>query len=362
MWKAVLGAFVEARVYVAAAYIVSSAVTNRLQPAPAFSPLSDGLLAWDGRWYELIAAHGYGDASDPAVRFFPLWPMLGRALAPLWRVDPGIALVIAANLLALLAAVLLYRLVIDETDDPDTAALVVRLFAVAPPSFVLVFAYSEALFVTLSLVVVLAARKSRWWSCCVAGFLAGLTRPVGALLAVAVACAGFLARSQSRLQPKRARIPVTVAIVSPIVGGLAYLFWAGVALGDATAPIDHQRALRGGVREPVSRLIGAGYNGIRGDSGELLHFLSAVMIIALAVVALRKLGPSLSVYGAATVVVLLAAENLNSLERYALAAFPLVIAAGVMCRHRLIQRWLPLAAGPPMLCLSLLAFHGVYVP
>ncbi|HEX7525741.1 MAG TPA: hypothetical protein VF327_05500, partial [Gaiellaceae bacterium] len=42
-----------------------------------------GLLgAWDGRWYRIIASHGYllipGRQSDPA--FFPLFPLLLRAV------------------------------------------------------------------------------------------------------------------------------------------------------------------------------------------------------------------------------------------------------------------------------------------
>ena len=128
---AALGAWLEARGYVAAAYIVTTAVINRLEPPPDFAPVSDGLLAWDGRWYEAVAENGYASADDPAVRFFPLWPLLGRAAALLPGVSAGAALVVVANVAALAAGVLLYRLVLDETDDRVLARGCVRLLALA---------------------------------------------------------------------------------------------------------------------------------------------------------------------------------------------------------------------------------------
>ena len=44
-----------------------------------------GLLAWDGGWYQAIAAHGYAAAGQESVRFFPPFPLAGRVLG----LDPG---------------------------------------------------------------------------------------------------------------------------------------------------------------------------------------------------------------------------------------------------------------------------------
>ncbi|MCY4425261.1 MAG: hypothetical protein OXC06_19535, partial [Acidimicrobiaceae bacterium] len=85
-------------------------------------------------------------------------------------------------------------------------------------------------------------------------------------------------------------------------------------------------------------------------------------LIALAVVAARRLSRAMALYAVISLALLLAAENLNSLERYALSAFPLVIAAAVVSRHRRLDRWIVGAAGAGMVCLTTLAFHGVYVP
>lgn len=353
--RVALAAWAEARLYVAAAYVVTTAVVNRLEPAPDFTPASDGLLAWDGRWYEAITLSGYADAADPALRFFPLWPLLGRAASWLPGLDAGVALVILANVLALAAGMLLHRLVMDETGDAALARRAVRLLALAPPSFVLVLAYSEALFLTLALSVFLLAGRGRWWAAAAAGYLAGLTRPVGALLALPMALTAWQHRDRSR-------VGGAAAALAPIAGAATFVVWAQTALGDGTAPLDRQRELRGEITEPVSRLVRGLWRGAHGDTGELLHFLAAAALVALAVVAARRLSRPLALYAVPSVVLLLAAENLNSLERYALGAFPLVIAAALVSRHRRLDRWIVGAAGAGMVCLTTLAFHGVYVP
>ena len=353
--RVALAAWAEARLYVAAAYIITTAVVNRLEPPPDFTPVSDGLLAWDGRWYEAIATSGYADAADPALRFFPLWPVLGRAASWIPGIGAGVALVIMANAAALAAGVLMHRLVVSETGDPRLARRAVRLLALAPPSFVLVLAYSEALYLTLALSMFLLARRHRWWVAAAVGYLAGLTRPVGALLAVPAAVMAWPQRSQRR-------VGALAAVVAPLAGAATFCLWAQGALGDAFAPFDRQRELRGDLVEPVSRLVRGAWRGAHGDTGELLHFLAAVVLIALAVVAARRLSLAMALYAVISLALLLAAENLNSLERYALSAFPLVIAAAVVSRHRRLDRWVVGAAGAGMVCLTTLAFHGVYVP
>ena len=356
--RVALAAWAEARLYVAAAYIISTAVVNRLEPPPAFTPVSDGLLAWDGRWYEAIAISGYADAADPALRFFPLWPLLGRAAAWIPGVDAGVALVILANAAALAAGVLLHRLVVDETGDWRLARRAVRLLALAPPSFVLVLAYTEALYLTLALPVFLLARRRRWWAAAAVGYLAGLTRPVGALLALPVA---FMAWPEWPQRPGR-RAGALAATVAPLAGAATFLGWSQGALGDGGAPLDRQRELRGDFVDPVSRLVRGAWRGAHGDTGEMLHFLAAVALVALAVVAVRRLSRPMALYAAVSLGLLLAAENLNSLERYALSAFPLVVAAAMVSRHRWLDRWIVGAAGAGMVSLTTLAFHGVYVP
>lgn len=351
---AALAAWIEARLYVAAAFLVTFSILDRLGPPAPEAPVGDGLLAWDGRWFEAIAADGYGGASDPALRFFPLWPLLGRVLGGLTGIDEGLVLVVLANAAALTAGVLLHRLVVAETGDLDLARRAVRLLALAPPSFVLVLGYSEAMYITLVVAAFLLVRQRAWWAAAGAGYLAGLTRPVGVLLMLPVIHEVIADRAQRRPG-------ALAAAVAPAAGAATFLVWAGLALDDATAPIDRQQELRGW-SEPVSRLFRAAYRGIRGDEGELFHLLAAAIAVGLTAVAVRRLGRHMALYCGANVLVILAADNLNSLERYCLVVFPLVIAAAVLSRDRRIDGWAFTASAAGMVALTALALGGAYVP
>lgn len=351
---AAIAAWIEARLYVAAAFLVTFSILDRLGPPTPQAPVRDGLLAWDGRWFEAIAADGYGGASDPALRFFPLWPLLGRVVGGLTGIDEGLVLVVLANAGALAAGVLLHRLVVAETGDLDLARRSVRLLALAPPSFVLVLGYSESMYITLVMAAFLLARRRAWWTAAGAGYLAGLTRPVGVLLMLPVIHEVVVDRAQRR--------PGALgAALAPAAGAATFLAWAGLALDDATAPIDRQQELRGW-SEPVSRLFRAAYRGIRGDEGELFHFLAAAIAVGLTVVVMRRLGRHMALYCGANMLVILAADNLNSLERYCLAVFPLVIAAAALSRDRRIGGWAFTAAGAGLVALTALALGGAYVP
>ena len=97
--------------------------SDEVRPARAVvvHTVGDGLFAWDGAWYADIASHGYGALSRDALRFFPGFPLLGRLVGIV--AGDRVALVVIANVAALVAAMLLYRLVRWERGD---AALATR--------------------------------------------------------------------------------------------------------------------------------------------------------------------------------------------------------------------------------------------
>ncbi|MDW3217952.1 MAG: mannosyltransferase family protein [Acidimicrobiales bacterium] len=348
-----LAAWTEARIYVAVAYLTTWAIIDRLEPPPAFSPIDDGLIPWDGTWYRDLAANGYDDPGlGGGIRFFPLWPLLGRFFG--WIGDrPDIALVVLANLLALVAGTLLYRLTVQETNDHTLARRTVRLFSLFPPAFVLILGYSEALYLSLAIGMVLSARARKWTTTAALGFLAGLTRPVAGLLAFPTLVNGWRHR----------RSPTTwLAVASAPLGTLTFLIWSERNHDGWRAPIDAQRDLRGEITEPISRLVRGLGDGLRGDEGELFHTAAAIVIIGLAVVVVRRLRTDLAVYTALSTLLLVSADNLNSMERYALSVFPLIIAAGMVSRHPLLDRWLPAASAVGLTAITTLALNGVYVP
>lgn len=318
-------------------------------------PLRQRLLAWDGSWYADIAVHGYGALPREALRFFPLFPLLGRVLAVPLLGHTGAALVLVANAAALAAGVLLHRLVVEETGDAALAGRSVWLFSLFPAAAVLAFAYAEALSVALAAGTFLALRRRRFGAAAVTGYLAGLTRPVGAVLALPAAIEAGRAASGSWLRRG-------AAVLAPVAGLATYLAWVGARFDDAWLPLRaHEAAdLRGDWVFPLERVVRSFGALLVGDRfGDGLHVPFILGAAALLVVVFRRWPASYGWYALVLVLVALSAESLGSFERYCLAAFPLflgfaqVTARPTRERPALTPTPTPTLAPTPTLSLSL---------
>ena len=99
---------------------------------------------------------------------------------------------------------------------------------------------------------------------------------------------------------------------------------------------------------------------VSGDRvGYGLHAVTAAVVVVLVVVAARKLPFSYTLYAGASVLVAFCAHNLDSVERYSLATFPLVIAAGVLLRRASIERVVYLLLAGGIVAGSRARLHGL---
>src|SRR3954462_12767766 len=121
------------------------------------------LARWDAVWYLEIASSGYGGEQHRAA-FFPLYPLLVRAVGELGGGSPG-ALLIASYLVALAAflgaLVLLHRLVTLELGRP-LAGPTLLLLAFFPAALYFGAPYSESVFLLASVGAFYAARTGSW--------------------------------------------------------------------------------------------------------------------------------------------------------------------------------------------------------
>jgi len=323
--------------------------------------LDQGLFAWDAAFYRDIAEHGYGSARA-GLRFFPLVPLLARGLGTVLAGNDALALLVIANVSALLFGALLYRLALGETADPGIATRAVWFAAVLPPALTLVMGYAEATFLLLSAAMFLAFRNRRWWWATVAGVLAGLTRPAAALLAVPAAVEAARGWRSASIGDRLGR---AAAVLSPLVGTACYLVWVGREYGDTWLPfrLQSEQRRRGGFADPFSSILdgfGDLFGGDRFGSG--LHVVWALAFVALVVVIARRLPASYTAYAGATVVFALSAENLDSFERYAMSAFPLALGAAMVTAREDVERPAVVLAGAGLVGYAVLAFLGRYVP
>ena len=362
--RLVLLPWLTARLLVGMAWVVSVTVVDRLRDQHILSArpdqLGNGLVAWDGTWYRDLATHGYRAGPLQGVRFFPLFPLIGRVLAaPIGgRVD--IPLVIVANLCSLVVAVLVVRLVRFERGDDELAVRSVWVLMLFPAAFVLVLAYAESLMMVMTVGAFLAMRRGRWWWAVPLGFLAALSRPLGVL--VAVPAAVELVRAWPRI-PTRDRVGAMASVVAPLAGLAVFLGWVQHVYGDWKLPFSVQDNLRGRLVLPPARIV-EGFHQMLGSQRAThgLHIPFLLVFVVLVVLTFRYWPSSYGAYAAAMVLLAMSAQNLNSLERYGMSAFPLALTVAVLASSRSVERVVLAVLGGGLVALSSMAWLGAYVP
>jgi hypothetical protein len=96
--------------------------------------------------------------------------------------------------------------------------------------------------------------------------------------------------------------------------------------------------------------------------GSALHIPWVILALVLLVVAFRRLPVSYGLFAAAALAVSLTSSNLDSFERYALGAFPLVIAASTFTGGRRVEVVVLVVSSLGMVGYATLAFLGIVVP
>ncbi|WP_232323663.1 hypothetical protein [Catenuloplanes japonicus] len=205
----------------------------------AGQPVTALLTDFDAKWYAGIATGGYDTAipigadgaADPTnLAFFPLFPALIVAVDLVLPGGAAIAGVVVSWLAGLVAAAGLAA-VGTHLRDRRTGVLLAALWAVLPHALVQSMGYSETLFTALAAWSLWALLRRHWLTAALLCALAGLTRPTGGALAVAVGLAALVAviGNRGRFTGGGWR-PWLAGALSPL-GLLAYIAWVGVRLG-----------------------------------------------------------------------------------------------------------------------------------
>ena len=208
-------------------------------------PLDGGwhqvITAWeraDAQWYLRIASGGYR-TDDGSGAFFPLYPLLTRAVGVLTGGHWLLAAYLVSNIALAVALVLLYRLTALELSESHARRVVVYT-CVLPTGFFLFAPYTESLFLALSVGCLYAARRRVWWLAAVLGILAAATRSPGFLLAPALLVEALL---QLRGDPSVRRLLGRLLAAAAVPLGLvAYLAYWGLAHDNWRQPFDLQKS------------------------------------------------------------------------------------------------------------------------
>lgn len=288
---------------------------------------------WDALWYERVARSGYGVMTLPDksgviqtdLAFFPLYPSLERAVTtalPIGMVNAGL---LVAWVSAGGACCGMYAIG-ARLHGRRVGLMLVVLWGVLPHAVVGTMAYSESVLTALAAWSLYAALTRRWvWAAGLA-LLAGLTRPNGIAVAVAVACAACVElwrRPQCRRSPRVWAAPV----IAPL-GWLGYVLWAGLRSGSVLGYFTVQRTW--GSRFDFGHYTFAFVGRLALHGGKLFQYGAAVTLAAallgLLLLVRDRPPPVLLVYTVVLVAIAFGGTNyFASRPRFLLPAFPLLL-------------------------------------
>jgi hypothetical protein len=339
---------------------------GRTMPNSAVSPMLDVLTSWDGNWYLRIVRDGYPrhvqphvtyEVADARAAFFPTYPMLVRAVD---KVLPGGDTIAAlfTNFVLGAVAILLLGVLAKRLYGEQVAAKAMVLGAMFPGSFVLSFAYTEALLLVLAMACLWCLTSQRWVA---AGLLAALgtaTRPNGLALVLACAVAAFVA-----IRRDRAWRSLSAPLISPL-GFVAFQLWLGRHAGEAGVWFRVQRqawnegasfgltALRQ-TFDALSRPLTSPTNTITAASvvttGLMIYF------------AYRKRLPwPMIAYSAGILALMLLPNTVTARPRFLYTAFPLFISAAAYLHTVRRDLWPYVIGACSAGLVALTALYGVF--
>jgi hypothetical protein len=243
-WREAIGAITALFVVTRGALVLLATFLERNIPLSyhgatySSAPVLSSLTGSDSVYLLGIAAQGYH--AEPISKgfldwaFFPLYPIVTRAVSFLTFGDIAVAGVIVSNLAFIGALVVLYRLAVPHLGH-DIAVRSLAFVALAPGAVAFAMAYTDSLFLLLAAGAFLAAEQRRWAVMALLYGLASLTRLQGLLLGIPLLVAVIQSSGGWRTQR------VAWLLAGP-AGFSVFAAYLGARFGDPLGMINAQRA------------------------------------------------------------------------------------------------------------------------
>ena len=336
------------------------------KPGTPAGLISGVLTQWDGLWYLEIVRSGY-PRSIPAdityfqlearAAFFPLYPMLVRVFD---RILPGgdtlAALTVTTGLA--LVAVILVGVLARRLYGNDAAERAMVLFAVFPGSFVLSYAYAEALLIVLAAACLWFLLDERWILAGVTAALATATRPNGVALVAACAVAAFLA-----IRRNRDWSSLVAPLLAPI-GIIAFQVFLSAHTGESWPWFRIQReAWREGTSfgaTAISNTLSFLGHPLASPTDALTVASLAALVLGLWCLWRKPLPWPMVAYIAVIIALMLLPATVTARPRFLFTAFPLFISAGAWWPRRDRAIWDLVLVGCGAGLTALTVLYGVF--
>ncbi len=297
---------------------------------------------WDTNWYIHIAHWGYS-IGDGSTNYPPLYPLamgfLGRILLDQYM----LAGIIISNLAYIVALVYFYRLA-ERLFPLEAVRRGVLFLATFPTAFFLASAYTESLYLALTLMAFYYAEQKRWLLVAGVLALASITRLQGLVLWVPLA---YMYMAQRNWNFRKIGRDGLLLLCAPLTLGL-YVAWVYIFLNDFNFNNHLQEIWHVRFAMPWESFLGglAGFFDFSQSRNLFYNALDLILLvtfICLLIVWLQKgLPVAYFIYSALTIGVFLTRQGTEgffwmSMNRYLLSVFPVFMLAGQIAPRFLIK-------------------------
>ena len=316
-------------------------------------PSLDMWIRWDSVWYLRIAHDGYPAGpteGQSSYGFFPLYPLLIKAVHGLGS-SRQVSALLVSNVALCVACFFLYRLARLSFDEPCARRSIKYLF-LFPSAFILSGAFSESVFLALSVMSFYYARRERWLFCGAAGFLGALTRSNGVFLLLPLAYEYLRSKGFTW---RRLRADALSLSLIPL-GTFAFMGYCYLQTGDAMAYV---HAKQTGFHLVLSNPIKVLLSCLQSHSIPLLFNVAFGLIVLLFLtVFVRRIGFAYWLLGVITILLCLAygmgdstamywalvhprgITSLHGMTRFSLGIFPLYLLLAQLSSNETVDRCL----------------------
>lgn len=302
---------------------------------------------WISMWFAWDSFH-YDDLArvplDGPWRFFAfplLYPFLGRAVAVVLGGDTALALLLISNVALLFLLYNAHRLGELLLGDDASARRFTKYVMLLPAAFIFQAALTESLFACLALAAFVYAEQRRWLLVGIVGFFLALSRSTGFLVVIPLA---LILLQQQRYGRDRAALSSYLRAAVPLAmvpaGWLSFMAFSKWQSGDWFA---YQHAQQQGWKIVMHNPLRTVRDGLTvAEPRDAVRVWFAVVIMVLAVAAVKQLTPAYTVY---TLLMVLTPLSIGppaykSLLRYLLAAFPICLLLARWARRATVDTYL----------------------
>ena len=326
---------------------------NFVDPLHPEVSLASAFSTWDAQHYLYLSEAGY-HPDQISDAFFPLLPLLIHVATPLFHSSLAAGLVVS-NLASLAGLYLLFKLVAEQY-GARAARGTLLLYLAFPTAFFLSLIYTESLFLVLTAAFFYLLFSGRFAWAALPAALLPLARPEGVLIILPFVVYYGLERLGIGRRPvlealDRLRAADVAAVLSPVVGGVAYLTFMRLATGNAFEMFQAMHSYVSAhsltyVLHPVqlAQALWQWPLALHGFTNSIVDRALFLLFLALLVPMFRRLHPSLALFALAVGLLNVLSGTFMSYSRYLLLAFPVFITAALLLeRPNLRSLRMPLA-------------------